>query len=548
MTDRVCRNFLGTGTKLIHSAPEQSKLAFAPASSSLKAHKNSSSKSKDLPEENKEWKSDDRVDKAYSVQEERKSFINPFSIPGKISCSNADANQEPVTFRSPFIDLYCSGHRSPSVKIEQGTTSASNSASSPLRSSLEEPSAPSDSDGGPPFKRPRLRTSVDTTNNGRTSMTSTLRGGHDTEHHVKDSEGPSQRKQNLEHRIDSKIETSKNNTKGLSSLDSLHAKTQSKARNEDALAHSSPEDDSAERSEQEGEEEEEDSEGEKPRLMSKSRDLVQNTLSKKTNHAYPDWKTGEPVPYVALCTTFSRIEMTSKRLEISSHCSLFLRQVLQLTPSDLLPTILLMVNKLAADYTGIELGIGESLIMKAIGETTGRSLKVIKGDQAEIGDLGLVAAKSRSNQPTMIKPKPLTVRGVQEGLIGIATTEGQGAQARKIAGIKKLLSAADTQIAGKGNKGIDITKDKAGPSETKYIIRTLEGKMRLGLAEKTVLLALSHAMVLYEASQEGLQTPDSEKLAEGESILKSIYKYVSLRVIVKSFTNFHTANYLATKS
>ena len=84
-----------------------------------------------------------------------------------------------------------------------------------------------------------------------------------------------------------------------------------------------------------------------------------------------------------------------------------------------------MINKLAADYAGIELGIGESLIMKAIGESTGRSLQVIKADQNEIGDLGLVAAKSRGNQPTMFKPKPLTVRAVRDGLMGIATTSGR---------------------------------------------------------------------------------------------------------------------------
>ena len=93
-----------------------------------------------------------------------------------------------------------------------------------------------------------------------------------------------------------------------------------------------------------------------------------------------------------------------------------------------------MVGKLAADYAGIELGIGESLIMKAIGESTGRNLKIIKEDQQKIGDLGLVAAKSRQNQPTMFKPKPLTVRGVHEGLMKIATVEGQGAQGRKVDG------------------------------------------------------------------------------------------------------------------
>ena len=273
--------------------------------------------------------------------------------------------------------------------------------------------------------------------------------------------------------------------------------------------------------EQEHEDAESD-EDEKPEVAAKTREKVQSTLQSSGKDPYPDWKPGEPVPYAALCTTFSLIEMTTKRLAISAHCSLFLRQVLRLTPHDLLPTIQLMINKLAADYAGIELGIGESLIMKAIGETTGRSLPVIKADQNEIGDLGLVAAKSRGNQPTMFKPKPLTVRAVLDGLMSIATTSGGGSQALKVAGIKKLLSAADASKAG---KGIDITKDKGGPSEAKFIIRFLEGKLRLGLAERTVLVAIAHAMVMHETAQKGEKVPTSERLAQGEATLKTVYRY-----------------------
>lgn len=264
-------------------------------------------------------------------------------------------------------------------------------------------------------------------------------------------------------------------------------------------------------------------EDEKPELKKKKIEKVQATLKGTGKEPYPDWKPGEPVPYAALCTTFSLIEMTSKRLEILAHCSLFLRQVLRLTPSDLLSTVQLMINKLAADYAGIELGIGESLIMKAIGESTGRSLPVIKADQHEIGDLGLVAAKSRSNQPTMFQPKALTIRGVHEGLLGIAMVQGHGAQDKKVSGIKKLLSAADAAVAGKGNKGIDITKNRGGPSEAKFIIRFLEGKLRLGLAEKTVLVALAHAMAMHEAATKGEKSPSSDKLADAESKLKTVY-------------------------
>lgn len=274
------------------------------------------------------------------------------------------------------------------------------------------------------------------------------------------------------------------------------------------------------------------SEDENSEAAAKKRAKVQSTLKSTTNDPYPDWKVGDPVPYAALCATFSLIEMTTKRLIIASHCSLFLRQVLRLTPQDLLPTVQLMINKLAADYAGIELGIGESLIMKAIGETTGRSLKDIKADQNKLGDLGLVAAKSRSNQSLMFKPKPLTVRGVHQGLLAVAKMSGHGAQDQKVGGIKKLLSAADLTFLEKGNKGVDITKDKGGPSESKFLIRFLEGKLRLGLAEKTVLPSLAQAMVFYELDQNG-KTPSTEQLAKGESIIKAVFSELpSYEVII----------------
>jgi len=276
-------------------------------------------------------------------------------------------------------------------------------------------------------------------------------------------------------------------------------------------------------------EEEEVLSSEEEEVKVKARKKVQTTLTSNTKDLYPDWKPGEPVPYAALCTTFSKIEMTTKRLEILAHCSLFLRQVLRLTPKDMLPTVMLMVNKLAADYAGIELGIGESLIMKAVSESTGRNLQQIKADQNEIGDLGLVAAKSRSKQPTMFKPKALTVEGVRKGLMGIATVEGQGAQGRKVDGIKKLLSAADAHNSG---KAIDIEKDKGGPSEAKFIVRTLEGKLRLGLAEKTVVVAVAQAMIFHEMSLEG-KTPSTADLANAEAMLKTVYSELpSYEVII----------------
>ncbi|KAI0180037.1 ATP-dependent DNA ligase [Hypoxylon sp. FL1284] len=304
-----------------------------------------------------------------------------------------------------------------------------------------------------------------------------------------------------------------NNSKATPKKPSAQSKT---AKKESPVPKQEDEDAEEEASESASEVEKDDEE--KPEKAAKAREKIQTKLQGKAKDPYPDWKPGAPVPYAALCTTFSLIELTTKRLIITEHCSLFLRQVLRLTPDDFLPTVLLMINKLAPDYAGIELGIGESLIMKAIGETTGRSLQVIKSDQKEIGDLGLVAVKSKSTQPTMFKPKPLTVGGVHKGLMDIATLSGNGAQGRKVDGIKKLLSAADAHSTGK----VDINKDKGGPSEAKYLVRFLEGKLRLGLAEKTVLVSIAQAMISHEADQTGT-VPSTKEIEGAEAMLKTVY-------------------------
>jgi DNA ligase-1 len=52
------------------------------------------------------------------------------------------------------------------------------------------------------------------------------------------------------------------------------------------------------------------SDDEKPEDVAKARENVQTTLKSKSKDPYPDWEQGDPVPYAALCTTFSLVELT----------------------------------------------------------------------------------------------------------------------------------------------------------------------------------------------------------------------------------------------
>ncbi|KAG6851073.1 hypothetical protein H0H93_002965 [Arthromyces matolae] len=220
------------------------------------------------------------------------------------------------------------------------------------------------------------------------------------------------------------------------------------------------------------------------------------------------WKLGSAVPYAALAKTFSLIESTTKRLEKNAFLTCFLLLVIQRSAKgdykSLLQAVYLCINRLSPDYVGIELGIGESLLVKAIGESTGRSLAVIKADLQKEGDLGL---NSKNAQKTLFKPKPLTIPFVFQSLKDIALTAGNASQAKKVSIITKLLAACQ-----------DL--------EAKYIVRSLEGKLRIGNAERSVLVAVAHAMVLAERERVGKKW-SSEKLTarleEGASVVKSVY-------------------------
>jgi DNA ligase 1 len=183
------------------------------------------------------------------------------------------------------------------------------------------------------------------------------------------------------------------------------------------------------------------------------------------------------VPYLAIAKTFECIEAESSRLLMTQILSNFFRSVIILSPKDLLPSVYLCLNKVAPAFEGIELGVAETNIMKAIAQTTGRTLDQIKKDAQDIGDLGVVAEKSRSSQRMMFTPAPHTVEAMFNKLKTIAKMSGTTSMQKKVDTIKGIFVACRH-------------------SEARFFVRSLLGKLRIGLAETSVLQALSQAVTL----------------------------------------------------
>jgi len=176
--------------------------------------------------------------------------------------------------------------------------------------------------------------------------------------------------------------------------------------------------------------------------------------------------------FLELATVFEKIDATTKRLEMTG----LLVDLVNKTPAEEIRRVVyLLQGQLYPDYEGVELGLAEKLLIKAVAQVTGRTEKAVEGDYKKTGDVGTTVEKlvQKKSQTTLSK-RSLTVNSVYETFDKIAHASGAGSVETKIRLLASLLNDSN-------------------PLEAKYIARMAVGKLRLGVADMTVLDALAVA-------------------------------------------------------
>ncbi|MCC6043260.1 MAG: ATP-dependent DNA ligase [Desulfurococcaceae archaeon] len=186
------------------------------------------------------------------------------------------------------------------------------------------------------------------------------------------------------------------------------------------------------------------------------------------------------MPLKLIAETIDRFELISARTQMVALLTNLFKQ----TPADIIDKVVYLIQGvLAPDWKGVpELGVGEKLLIKAISLACGVSEREVEKTVKELGDLGRAVERlkeaTKAKQATLTlfsftgAKTELTVLNTYNTLLKIAMTQGEGSKDLKVRLTASLL------------------KD-ASPKEAKFIVRFIEGKLRVGVGDATIMDALA---------------------------------------------------------
>jgi len=177
---------------------------------------------------------------------------------------------------------------------------------------------------------------------------------------------------------------------------------------------------------------------------------------------------------------FEKLEITDSRTQMTA----MLVNLFKKTPPEIIDkTTYILQGILWPDWKGYpEIGVGEKILIKAISLASQTSESMVEELYRSIGDLGAVIEKLKREREAKVKKttllsftggeKELTVNEVYNKLTRVALAQGEGSKDIKLKILSGLLS-------------------EAKPNEAKFIVRFVEGKLRLGVGDATIMDALA---------------------------------------------------------
>ena len=177
-----------------------------------------------------------------------------------------------------------------------------------------------------------------------------------------------------------------------------------------------------------------------------------------------------------LAKVLAAVESTTQRTTMVKLLTSLFKKA---KPEEIDKIVYFILGDLRPPWEGVELGVAEKLCIRAISKATGLSAAELEEWYKKSGDIGEVArrALAAGKRPTLLtfaQQKPLEVAEVYDTLLKVAKATGEGAQDLKVNLLASLFS-------------------RASPEEAKYIARFVVGKLRLGVADMTLIEALSEA-------------------------------------------------------
>jgi DNA ligase-1 len=189
------------------------------------------------------------------------------------------------------------------------------------------------------------------------------------------------------------------------------------------------------------------------------------------------------VSFATICEVFQTVESETSRLKIIEALSSFFRSLIEKNQQDLLPAIYLSVSKIDANFSeAADLGVGPSMIMRALARATGKDNDWMSKKFNELGDPGDVAffamgGGGGKRQTLLFRKEALTVTGVFRSLREIATMQGERSVNRKVDALSRLMMQCTS------------------PLEMKFLVRIMSRSIRTGATEITVLVCAALASI-----------------------------------------------------